>query len=209
MKQGFLAAGLALLATFAIGQAASAAPVAFTHDYGTGPGQVAPIYGGVGTTASDYVRVLDRLDSGGNRFYDEISFSGFDTINSVTLTLDFADAGPSGNFISGELWSVYGTRNGGTAAQTDRVTLGTLAGTSWTQTFTSGEIFNQALSSGAFAFWFGDSRGGASDFKLYSAIVTVDGTVAPIPLPAAGLLLIGSFGGLVLLRRRTGGAPAL
>ena len=47
---------------------------------------------------------------------------------------------------------------------------------------------------------FGDpsgARNGSANIDL-----TVDGTPAPVPVPASGLLLIGALGGMALLRRR-------
>lgn len=61
---------------------------------GIGAGDVAPMYGAGGTMQSDHVKVLDRHDSTGNRFYDVIDFSSlaWDTVNSIMLTLGISDA---------------------------------------------------------------------------------------------------------------------
>jgi len=64
-----------------------------------------------------------------------------------------------------------------------------------------------AFQSGSFSF---DVAGGqsygfymlASDGILGGANGTILGNLAPIPLPAAGFLLIGALGGLTVLRRR-------
>lgn len=202
------------LAGIAAAIAISAAPVVqaatipfsetITQNFGKNAGHVAPIYGKGGTMAADHVKVLDKHDTTGNRFYHEISFGDlvYDSISSLTLTLKVADA--SYKWLS-EDWRVFGSNNGGTN-KPDRSELGDkITGNTWSVTLASGSVLTQALAAGKMAFWFGEETWGSDDFKLYSASVTLDGQVdapAPVPLPAAGFLLAGSLGGLAVLRRR-------
>ncbi len=203
-KRCIVAATMALACTIGTGTSAQAAPLIAVHNYGAQPGLDAPVRGGGGTMAPNHVTVIAAPDTSGNRFYDEIDFdtAAFGAIQSLTLTLSIARAGDSG-----EDWRVYGSHNGGTGAA-DQVQLGTSLrnGSSWTVTLTSGAVFDQAVAAGRFGFWFGDlARPGRwpNEFWLYSASLAVDGTPpSPVPLPAAGLLLIGSMGGLSLVRRR-------
>ena len=199
----------ALALSLALGGAAQAATATFTHDYGTVDG-AAPIYGSGGTMAADHVKVLDTYDSAGNRFYDELDFTSLtgSTINSLTLTLQFADA-PYQPFIIGswQEWIVFGTTNGGTNPS-DRSQIGGRLNSSglatWEQLLVVGNVFDQAVSAGKMAFWFADEGGLVNTFKLYSASVTVDYTpaAAAVPLPAGGVLLVGALGGIAALRRR-------
>lgn len=206
------------LAAIATAMAISAAPVAqaatipfsetITQNFGTNAGHVAPIYGKGGTMAPSYVTVLDKNDSTGNRFYHEISFGDlvYETVSSLTLTLKVADAAYK-FFI--EDWRVFGSKNGGTSTS-DRQQLGDkITGDTWSVTLTSGAVLTQALAAGKMAFWFGEETFGSDDFKLFSASVTVEGQaqdLAPVPLPAAGFLLVGALGGLAAMRRRKAAA---
>ncbi len=201
----FLCASLALGTCLGLSGMAGAATVDITKDYG---GAVTPIYGSGGTMAADHVSVIDRNDTTGNRFFDKFNFGALvsGTVNSIKLTLHYSLAPHTTSFgFSKEDWRVYGTTNGGTST-TDRIQVGNRLSSSstatWTATFTSGSVFSQALTSGVFAFWFGDEGYAANDFNLYSAAVTVDYTPATVPLPAGGILLLGGLGGLALLRRR-------
>ena len=207
------------LAAIATAVAISAAPVAqaatipfsetITQNFGTDAGHVAPIYGKGGTVAADYVTVLDRNDSTGNRFYHEISFGDlvYETISSLTVKLKVADAAYKKGFLGlpAEEWFVYGSKNGGTN-QPDRDTLGSkLNGNDWSVTLTTGSVLTQAIAAGKMAFWFGDEGYEKNDFKLFSATVTIEGQAeapAAVPLPAAGFLLVGALGGLAAMRRR-------
>lgn len=206
--QTFTITGMAMAAAIAVAPAANAATFTetFTHNYGTGAGDVAPIHGSGGTMRGDHVRVEDRADSTGNRFFDAIDFSSlaWKSINSITLTLGISDARDRVIGIPYEDWRVFGSTNGGTSVA-DRTQMGNRLGSgdTWSITLTGGDVFAQALTAGKMAFWFGEETFIPNSFRLYSASLTIDGIApAPIPLPATGLLLIGSLGGLAALRRR-------
>lgn len=205
-----LAAAVAALIGAASATQAATVPFSetITQQFGTQPGYVSPVWGSGGTMGADYVTVLDKADSTGNRFYHEISFADlvYDSISSLTLAFKVAEA-PYTNFMgfAAEDWRVYGSTNGKTSVA-DRAQLGSrLDGDTWMVTLVEGSVLDQALASGKMAFWFGDEGYLSNTFKLYSAAVTLDGQVAapaPVPLPAAGVLLIGALGGLGVLRRR-------
>jgi len=190
MKSKFAVVGLILAAVLSFGSPAQAVTVDYVRDYGTDAGQTAPIYGGAGQMSDDYVTVKDEYDSGGNRFYDTISFNNSGTVNSLMLTLVISGAQWSPFF---ESWRVYGSTNGGTTPA-DRLQLGSALsnGNSWVVTLLagSGSVFSQAISNGVFAFWFGDLGGLPNSFQLDRATLSVT-TTAAVPLPA-GVLLLGS-----------------
>lgn len=202
----------AIAAVAALGlmaETAHAATFDITKDYGLSTGS--PTSGANGTLGNDYVTVLDRVDDNGQRFLQKLGFSGLGgTINSITLSLDYAFAPiRTGLFLgffpfSEERWSVYGSTDGTTNSAT-RDTIGTLnsdARTTWSATFNSGAVFDQAVDDGEFKFWFGDGGSLPNDFRLYGAELSVEYDASPVPLPAAGFLLIGALGGLIALRRR-------
>jgi hypothetical protein len=203
MRKLLAAAGIVLAAAFAFASPALAVTTTtdYVNDYGTGAGKVIPKYGSVGQMSSDYVTVKDSADNIGNRFYDQIAFDNSGTIDSLSLTLTIS--GGLDNVTWGifpEDWRVYGSTNGGTSV-TDRLQLGSALtnGGNWVVTLlaTAGSaIFDQAVNSGLFAFWFGDEAFGSNSFKLYDATLSVTSTTAAVPLPA-GLPLLA--GGLALL----------
>lgn len=214
MKKLLTVAGYVLAAVLAFGGPALAATTTdYVRDYGTGAGQIAPQYGSVGLMSTNYVRVRDSNDDGGNRFYDAFVFDTSGTIDSLMLTLHISGARDNlGQFNLGEAWSVYGSTNGGTSAN-DRLQLGSILsnGSSWVVTLLagSGAVFDQAIASGIFGYWFGDSGYLSNSFQLDKAILSVTATVVPLP---AGVLLLGSaLGALGLFgwrKRRSAGAPA-
>lgn len=207
-------AGLALVATMGFATVADAAPISFTETYVKNYGENygadgVPQYGNLpGLLGADYITVKDT--TGVERFFDTISFAGlvYDTIDTITLTLGFADAG-SGKLILGfgEKWLAYapsGFKPDGSLDddKSTRYTLGTLKGTGEITFNIAADVFNTAVSAERLGFWFGDKGGLSNDFKLKSATLTVAGNVSPVPLPAAGLLLLGALSGLAVVRRR-------
>ena len=66
-----LAAAVAALIGAASATQAATVPFSetITQQFGTQPGYVSPVWGSGGTMDADYVTVLDKADSTGNRFY--------------------------------------------------------------------------------------------------------------------------------------------
>ena len=62
--------------------------------------------------------------------------------------------------------------------------------------------FAHTVATGIYSFWFGEESLGKDAFKLTSAQLDIYGTPAAVPLPAGGLLLMGTIGGLAALRRK-------
>lgn len=210
MKKILAIFGVALAAAFAFGGSAQALTITsdYVRDYGTGAGQIAPLYGSVGQMSTNYVTVIDRNDGGGNRFYDAFSFDNSASVDSLKLTLNITSA--QNKFL--EYWRVYGSTNGGTS-ESDRLTLGSALsnGSSWVVTLLagSGSVFTQAITSGVFGFWFGDEGWFSNDFKLDKATLSVVSTLAAVPLPAGVLLLgsgLGALGFFGWRKRRLAGA---
>lgn len=69
----------------------------------------------------------------------------------------------------------------------------------WGSNRTALDMAFMMISSTSYFALFGDG-GGGNDDDLDDMVIRID--VAPIPLPAGGLLLIGALGGLAALRRR-------
>lgn len=196
---------------------ASAAQLAvFTHDYGQG--QYNPR--GNDPLGPDYVEISeassrpfrDRFD-----FRNQIAAGA--TIDSIELTLDFADAGPS--FFFGlfplETWQVRvtGSNNG---SQADDF-VADLVDADAPMTFvldastdTGGvDAFARAVQRERLTFQFQEPGFINFDtFRLFSATLTINGTPAVVPVPVPGLMLLAGLGGLSLAarRRRRGAAQA-
>lgn len=184
----------------------------YTHDYGNGAGQVDP--GGDDVLGDGYVVVGDH---GGNsaanndpgEFTDTFDLTELsdDTIESYELTLSFSLAGPS--IRPNEAWLVQFQGSDGLDTMDDDFALLRSGASPQTITFnvtsdpvTNGDAFENSLVTGLFTFGFGEMTSGFDSFVLNSATLTVNGTPAPVPLPAGGLLLLGGLSGLAAFRRR-------
>ncbi|MEL6683357.1 MAG: VPLPA-CTERM sorting domain-containing protein [Pseudomonadota bacterium] len=151
----------------------------------TGPGLLPLANGDTLAGTTDGVGILgDELDGGGMQ-YAVLTF-----VEEVFLT------------------NVYGLDHFANATVNDqeemRVTVGAVPGAidaSLMATDTGGIGFSDLVTSlrgTTFTFWAGEGNDGAGkpDFALAGV------TVAPIPLPASALLLLGAVGGLGAMRRR-------
>lgn len=205
----------AAIALSVLSGAAQAAPVllgSFVHNYGSDPGRIDP--GGNDVLNPTSVTVSDQSSA---RFNDAFTFAAlvFDTIDRFELTLTFAGAGPSGTLLqclvnnpACEFWQVRINGSNDSAATDD--IFATLVSSASPQTFTvnaasdTGTIdaFATTVANRTFSFWFSEQTGGPDSFTLSSAKLEIYGTVAPIPLPAAGWLMLAGIGGLAALRRR-------
>lgn len=196
-------AALAMAATLGL-SAAQAAPVNYTatHLYGTNQAQ-----GRIDPPGSDPVNQfnVEIYDNSTERFSDSFDFSSvnYTSISSITLTLDYRNAGPA--LIPSELWSVriLGSNNGGSSDDYFGVLVTLLSPTSYVLTAATDILgvnaFANAVSSEKLTFWFSEFSPGVDRFNLRSARIDI---VGEVPLPAGGLLLLGALGGLAALRRR-------
>lgn len=212
-----LASALALATALLSAPAAEAATIGvFTYDYGstgrdpgTGSGFGADGIGG------DYVQVNDGTvgPQAPGRFIDDFSLAGLAgaVIDSITLTITYARVG------NGERWflDIYGSDptnffdNRYTRLATAQNTLGTVSLTidAATDALFGIDAFAHSLAQQTVSFGFEEQTGGNDNFRLYDAVLTVNGTAA-VPIPAPGLLLLAALGGLGLWRRRRGTAAA-
>jgi hypothetical protein len=193
--------GAALLGAMLVaGSQAGAASVNYTHDYGIGAYDPA----GNDVLTATGVRVSDNSTA---RFSDAFDFSGlaYDAINSFNLILTFSGAGPS--LFPAELWTVrvQGSNAGSALDDMFRPLIDGFAPQGFALTAMTplaGNAFAQTVASENYAFWFSEFTFGNDRFLLDSAVLEIDYTVAAVPVPAAGFLLVGALGGLAALRRR-------
>ena len=125
------------------------------------------------------------------------------TIDSFELTLNYQ--GISGS----ENWFVRVMGSDDSMLDDDIIT-GPLAtgSNSTTFTFTAADdgglvdAFSSSVGSELFRLRFREESSGDDNFLLDNVQLVVNGTPAPIPLPASGLLLLGALGGAAMIRRR-------
>ncbi len=206
----FLAA--ATLALAIAGGAEAATLGMFSHDYGTGSGNVAPDQYGSGSLNADSVTVADNEAP---RFQDNFDLSAITgTIERFELTLTFGNAGPSGFLGLGERWyaRILGSDDASAFDDTfvtmyDEASPQTITLSVWSD-FGLPDAFAHSVATSMFSFGFAENTGsswlypGADAFNLESASLLVTGTPAPVPLPASMPLLAAALGGLGFAARR-------
>ncbi|MDU9003985.1 VPLPA-CTERM sorting domain-containing protein [Sedimentitalea todarodis] len=184
----------------------------FTHDYGTGSGNVAPDQYGSGALNSDSVTVADNEAP---RFQDNFDLSTVTgSIERFDLTLTFGNAGPSGWFGLGERWQarILGSDDGASSDDNfvtmyDEASPQTITLSFWSD-LGSPDAFAHSVASSMFSFGFSENTGsswpyrGADEFDLQSASLLVSGTPTPVPLPATMPLLAAALAGLGYAARR-------
>ncbi|MEM7642927.1 MAG: VPLPA-CTERM sorting domain-containing protein [Pseudomonadota bacterium] len=175
----------------------------------------------IGTFSNDYGPTgiqVSEADEG--TVFDSFDFSSLagQQVDSLSVSVTFADAGPSSITIPGflsiplELWTL-GLSSGTGSIFTDTASVLVDAATGFatlTRTINaatdaaSGEsLFADALSSLSLGFGFEDTGLFFNDFTLSSASLSVEGTAAAVvPLPAPVWLLLTALGGLGLAARR-------
>lgn len=194
------AAAIALATVFGAVQASAATLGILDHDYGSNAGKIDPI--GSDNLGGNFVAISD---ASADRFLDIFDLSQFadDTITSFELKLTFART-DGGN----ENWSVrvFGSEDG--RLRDDFLSV--LIDEDSPQSFvlsagTDGgrrDAFGHSVEDGTFEFSFRETTRRTDTFRLFSASLLVEGTPAPVPLPASLPLLVASVGGMAALRRR-------
>lgn len=165
----------------------------FTHDYGTGAGQVDP--GGNDVLENDFVTVCDKSTL---RFNDSFDFSSlnYGSITSFDLTLKFSNTQHPL-----EIWKVRAGES------SNLITMKRTGNSQFAQTFvidSTIDTFSQMVTNENFLLWFANEGISGSNFKLYDATLNIIGTpsAAAVPVPAAVWLFGSGLVGLAGIRKR-------
>lgn len=186
----------------------------FFRDYGSDTGKVDP--GGNDVLFGDFVRVSDQST---NRFSDTINFGtvlttpNLATIDRLEVFVSAANANeqvtlPFIGTVPAEIWLIR--FQGTDSSEISDDSLVVLNSNPMSQQITlsaatdfgSINAFANSVSTGTLSFWFSEFTSGADQFDLYQVKLQVYGTLAAIPLPAAGWLMLAGLGGLGLAARR-------
>lgn len=182
----------------------------FFRDYGTDAGKVAP--GGTDPLFGDFVQVRDNSAT---RFFDTIDFSSinFATIDRLEVFVSAANANntvtvPFLGQVPSEIWTIRFQGNSPAAVIDDLFVPLTSDPMSQQITLSAAtdiltvNAFQNSVDTKALSFWFSELTPGNDQFDLYQMKLQVYGTLAAIPLPAAGWLMLAGLGGLGLASRR-------
>src|SRR5664280_881756 len=179
MKKSLCSLILVAAALMMVTGTAMAIPLATnTHNYGNGSGQFDP--GGADLLSNGYVTVSDQTASD-QRFNDAFDFSAlsYSSIDHFDLTLSYSGVDRHYSFLGVSIGENWFTRPGGTPDQYTSFELNTTTN-QISQSFVIDSSlvpeFAQMLAAKNFFFWFSEDTGGADNFKLYSAALTIDGT---------------------------------
>lgn len=199
---------LILGAAFALAAPLQAATV--VKNYGTNHGAAGTPTAGSGSRVIQHANYVQITDSGSTQtnapFFQSFDLSGItNTITGISFTLDYSHARDQ-NFFGAvqERWTVYAA---------DRLHLGApdvrssdtahafadkLLASGPTTYVLSGAALSTAIAGQLATIWFGENTFSPGSFRLKSITMNV----SAVPVPAAGLLLLGALGGLAALKRR-------
>lgn len=177
-----------------------------TFDYGNGVDERNPL--GDDPVSPDYVLIRDNTANEFKEFFDFTNLAGA-TYDSFELSLTYTAV-----TTSTEDWFVRilgsGASNFAAGTEINVDLVDQTVGSTITQTITIDaasdvgtiDAFATAAADNMMQIRFREETNLVDVFRLHEAQLVINGTLAPVPLPASGLLLLGAVGGAVALKRR-------